>query len=251
MLAALLILLIGGYWAASGKGKPASGITPDKAAVSADQHDLRALWEWTDGLYKGGAARAEWSIRWDAAGNEATVERLLEALKPELEEAPQNLIYIDQVRSAIKELPSYGGILTADALPSGKERRLVVLFRTTSGSGANRDKLLELIERMEDALRQLEADYRIGMTSRGLTEYNSASEKLAQRAGASKVDRYDDGGTVSTTYYTEKLYVSVEAGKGKKANLQAAVHRDSETGQLRLIAGVPLITGDYAQPAGD
>lgn len=61
---------------------------------------------------------------------------------------------------------------------------------------------------------------------------------------AEAVESYDDGRSVSVSYASPLLEASVQSG-GRMLNLQAAVHRSSETGESRLTLGTPVITTEY------
>ncbi|WP_426450884.1 YwmB family TATA-box binding protein [Paenibacillus sp. S-38] len=61
---------------------------------------------------------------------------------------------------------------------------------------------------------------------------------------AEAVESYDDGRSASVSYASPLIEASVQSG-GRMLNLQAAVHRSSETGESRLTLGTPVITTEY------
>ncbi|WP_336776858.1 YwmB family TATA-box binding protein [Paenibacillus sp. MMO-58] len=217
MLAAV-VLVVGIIWAVFNRDELRSDENPGIVA-----HDLVLLWQWTDKLYSKGAANTEWTIRWD-----------IEGTKADLEQAEQQL--------QADEKGQKQGTLSIFPLTSDHQAMLVF----TTEQKADKEQLLAVVNRTEAILKKAGVSYTGGMTVRGKTEYNNAAVRLAQAAGGKRVDRYkDESGTVSEAYYSEKLFSSVEAGAGKKANLQIAEHRETESGALSLIVGTPLITGDY------
>lgn len=58
------------------------------------------------------------------------------------------------------------------------------------------------------------------------------------------VEQYEDQDTVSRTYYSSYLPISVDSG-GQKVGLQAAVHIHSVTGKQEFSLGSPLLTVEY------
>ncbi|MCK9860240.1 YwmB family TATA-box binding protein [Paenibacillus sp. ATY16] len=217
MLAAA-VLAVGIIWAVFNRDELRPDENPGIVA-----HDLALLWQWTDKLYSKGAANAEWTIRWDLEGEAADLEQAEQQLQADEKGLKQGTLSI---------------------FPLNSDHQALLVF--TTAQKADKEQLLAVVNRTEAILKKEGVSYSGGMTVRGKTEYNNAAERLAQVAGGKRVDRYkDESGTVSEAYYSERLFSSVEAGAGKKANLQIAEHRETESGTLSLIVGTPLITGDY------
>ncbi|MCM3628689.1 YwmB family TATA-box binding protein [Paenibacillus glycanilyticus] len=217
MLAAV-VLVMGIIWAVVNRDQIRSGKNPSLVA-----HDIALLWQWTDKLYSKGAAAAEWTIRWDLEGEAASLEQAEQQLQADEK---------GQMQGTLSIFP-----LTSDS-------QAMVVYVTKQRT--NQKDLLAFVNNAETLFKESGIAYTGGMTVRGEAEYNNAADRLAQAAGGKRIDRYkDDSGTVSEAYYSEKLFSSVEAGAGKKANLQIAEHRETESGVLSLIVGTPLITGDY------
>ncbi|MNZ84570.1 hypothetical protein D3C78_1033320 [compost metagenome] len=89
-------------------------------------------------------------------------------------------------------------------------------------------------------------DYTSSMQVNGYSLNEQAIREISKQAKASQVDRYEDGGTVSETLYTEQLRSSIQVGGGSAANLQIALHRETETERFQLTIGIPVISGDYS-----
>lgn len=217
MLAAA-VLVAGMIWAIANKDQIKSGKNTSILA-----HDMALLWQWTDKLYSKGAAAAEWTVRWDLKGEASSLAEAEQLLQTDEKSHMQGTLSV---------FP-----LTADS-------QAMVVYVTKQK--ADVEQLLAFANDAEKIFKELDIAYTGGMTVRGETEYNNAAERLAQAAGGKRIDRYkDDSGTVSESYYSEKLFSSVEAGAGKKANMQLAEHRETESDALSFIVGTPLITGDY------
>ncbi|MUT68663.1 YwmB family TATA-box binding protein [Paenibacillus sp. NEAU-GSW1] len=251
ILAAIVVLIGGGLWSAAQQRE----VKKDRQENSVLQHDLKLLWKWSDKLFKDGADSAEWSFRWDAEGEEATVERLVQMLTDADENLKEGMLYVDGADTASIEMPSYGGLLTIHSIPSGQKRKAILLYQSNinSSDAGMQAGLNEAIAKVEGVLLQIGADYTEGMSVRGTADRKDAVERLASDANAKQLDRYDDGGTVSASFYTEGLYISTPIAEGsrKRVNLQGALHQDTDTGEQNLIIGVPLITGDYSVSGND
>ncbi|GGG76156.1 YwmB family TATA-box binding protein [Paenibacillus radicis (ex Gao et al. 2016)] len=240
VLAAFVILVACGYWAFMQKGN-------DTVEQSAFQHDIQSLWSWTDKLFTGGAGSAEWSLRWDAEGDGATVGQLVQAMTSEDASSDKSVLYTEGADEATIMLEAYGGELSIHSLPAGRQRRAILQFRT-SGE-ASKQNLLNLVQKVEEGLESADTKYSEGITARGKTEYNDAISRLVKAGQAREIEYYADGGTVSNSYYTDRLKKSVKSGgkEGKLISFQAASHREAGSKQHDLIVGLPLITGDYAK----
>lgn len=245
IILAVIILFSGGVWAIANRNQLTQVPRADKAAASAMKHDIEALWQWNDKIYAGGAGEAEWSFRWDVSGSRAALDQLAKQLFTDENTSDEGRLYNERANSLTKEVAELGGTLTYYFVSSDSSTfRAIVLFATKGSTSL--ETLRTLISKVEGSLKEGEIAFSGSMTVRGQSEYDKAAEKLTALAGAKRIDHYDDGGTVSETFYTERLYAAIQAGEGQKGNLQIAVRRETDTGQLALIVGSPLITGDYA-----
>ncbi|SFE39468.1 TATA-box binding [Paenibacillus catalpae] len=215
---AAVVLVTGIIWAIINKDQIRSDKNPSILA-----HDIALLWQWTDKLYSKGAATVEWTVRWDIEGDAASLEQVQQQLQADEKGQEKGTLSI---------------------FPLTEDNQAMIVY--VSKQKTDEKQLLNVINSAEAIFKESGLTYSGGMTVRGETEYNNAAERLAQAAGGKRIDRYkDESGTVSEAYYSEKLFSAVEAGAGKKANLQVAQHRETESGRLSLIVGTPLITGDY------
>ncbi|SFF08340.1 TATA-box binding [Paenibacillus algorifonticola] len=233
VLAAALVLMFGAVWALVNQDKLT---TAGQAEGSLLQHDVKQMWSWSDGLLESGAPGAGWTLRWYASGEAA---KLREQLFPRYEgDAEGELSTL---------LPELGGKLSMSVTATAGQgkQQMLLLFSPEQSKQADQHKLLSVIKHIESAMRRTNISYDGGITIRGLTEYNNVAERLAQLAAAEQVDRYDDAGTVSESFFTGGLKMSVRTGD-KEANMQVAVHKGTDTGKLEVVIGIPLISGDYS-----
>ncbi|MFX3632299.1 MAG: YwmB family TATA-box binding protein [Candidatus Pristimantibacillus sp.] len=242
VLIAILILVIGAIWAIGNK-EQMRDIHTNPAGKSILQHDLDVLWEWNDTVYAGGSSEAEWSLRWDVRGSGASLEQLSKTLFNDGKDNDMGRIIANGADQLNKELPQYGGMLSIHRIPSSQQSVVMLLFQ--SRGSTEKLKLLALIAMIEDNLKGGDTSFNGGITVRGYSVYNNAAERVASLADAQIVDVYEDDGTISETLNTERLYGAIQAGNGKKANLQIAVHQETDNGKVSLIIATPLITGDY------
>jgi hypothetical protein len=69
-------------------------------------------------------------------------------------------------------------------------------------------------------------------------------EKTQRYADATAVEAYEDIGTSSVSYRSERFESSVNSG-GKEINLQAAAHLSTQTNEWRITLGTPVILIEY------
>ncbi len=145
---------------------------------------------------------------------------------------------------------------------TGDSERVTLWYRTqTDGKGGDQGLLVLLLDntegtpqgqieksysKIEDALKGAGVSSSPSVTFRGIALSADAAKKLVDKAEAQRLESYSDKHTLSETYWTEQLNSVAQSGM-YKVNLQLATRQDQETGQTRLIGGVPLITGDYLQ----
>ncbi|NOU93667.1 hypothetical protein GC093_10595 [Paenibacillus sp. LMG 31456] len=62
---------------------------------------------------------------------------------------------------------------------------------------------------------------------------------------AHEINRYEDAGSLSISYYSPQISNTTAIGEKEKMNLQLAVHRNSITQQQRITIGSPAISIEY------
>lgn len=247
VLSLLLAGAVSAAWIHSGDYRPAAaGLgTGDLTA------DAERLWTWADAELSGGSIGASWSARWDAALDPAHAAALASELR--LAEAGPRMLREERLYRFVLWLDDGGtaqalldGSGAEQSLPDdgeGEPIRAVLLLDSKPGLGQ-----AEWTALLADAAAALEGSdiASASLSFRGAAEAGRAVDRIAQAAGAKETERYEDGGTTSVAYYTDKLSVSpVTAGAGS-VNLQLAARYDSLSRNWQIAGGVPLITGDYA-----
>ncbi|XEC95604.1 YwmB family TATA-box binding protein [Paenibacillus tarimensis] len=236
---ALLILILAAVWIGSGER-----IAPDHTATGANPllNDMRKLWSWADPLLEGGSAAAGWSVRWDGFSGDAGITGLGKALG-----LPTDGLVASGNINVSKELDEGWVRLwyTGDVRDEAGNGTVVMIFE--GHAEQSNESLLDRIARMEEVLQEQDITITASSLSfRGTTNREHAQRSIAKQAGAKLIERYEDGNTVSETYYSKELLLKAVSGI-QQVNLQLAEHTDPETGRRRLIGGIPLITGDYSR----
>lgn len=75
-------------------------------------------------------------------------------------------------------------------------------------------------------------------------EMDAVEKQFPKKLDLTRVEQYEDQDTISRTYFSSHLPISVDSG-GKEAGLQVAVHIHSVTGALEVSLGSPLLTIEY------
>lgn len=235
--------------------------TQNESGINGLAHDLSKLWGWAEETMQGGASAADWHLRWqvEAAGS-GDYERLADLLFVDAGGRPT-------ARSVTNEGKSMQGSWTE------QESKLSLHLVEESASGVRLLVMLDRAAESEGQLKTLLADAkgiadRIGQVSQHATasvkSHGSVlgpetAQRLERLSQGKALEAYRDRGTQSTTYSSALLQTSQAIGRGRTANLQIAVHENTETRLTELTLGVPLITGEFgaveavqeAEEAGD
>ncbi|MEK8132119.1 YwmB family TATA-box binding protein [Paenibacillus filicis] len=83
-----------------------------------------------------------------------------------------------------------------------------------------------------------------GLVERTESGAQSALDKSLRLLQAEELERYEDRGTISRSYGSDRLAGFVLSGS-RKVHVQAALHSNSEDGSWRLTLGTPVITTEY------
>lgn len=68
---------------------------------------------------------------------------------------------------------------------------------------------------------------------------------FAKQLQAHELNRYEDAGSLSISYYSPQISNATARGEKEKMNLQVAIHRNSITQQQRITIGSPAISIEY------
>jgi len=138
------------------------------------------------------------------------------------------------------------------AQPQGQAACYMVLRLDASAQAAQAD-MLAWQERMTGVLQELGIGGAWNVMVQGEVGADavSADEQAKQltagllnKLDAEALESYADTGTWSVSAVTERLAGGVMSGD-RRMNLQAAMHRDSVSGQWRLTVGTPIVTMEY------
>ncbi|GBF74990.1 hypothetical protein PA598K_03365 [Paenibacillus sp. 598K] len=232
---ALLVLVACAIWLIRYENPaPVGGAASDKLEDTAQQ-----LWGWADPWLSDGASGSEWSLRWDGRATSAELSELAAGLGlPPTTASTEGLVSRRSVEG------SHWTLWQAE--PQGPERDalLAYVLLLETDPGATTDTLrtaAKLVERVAPASDEQEWS----IAFRGVSEQADAGRRIAEAAGATLQERYEDDTSDSSTYYTDRLGRTVLSGDAR-INLQLASHFDRLTGRYTISGGVPLITGDYS-----
>ncbi|RXZ84781.1 hypothetical protein EBB07_01835 [Paenibacillaceae bacterium] len=260
MLLALLMLLAVAGWAIVSQ-VPSQSDSGQRAHLTAEK-DLGKLWRWADETVAGGASGAEWSVRWDGEGKLSSIEALAAALHIEQPSGNGTGAGTEEGHRIMKErgggsVISFGNehegklqlwhsgrsnVMQAFDLP----QTFVLLYEGAPGETYR--TISGQLRTVDSKLLEQGLSMRTSFSFRGDADGNEAEQKLTKLADGKLQESYEDGLTISRTYYSAHLNTATDSG-GRKVNLQLAQFPDGTSGRMRLVAGVPLITGDYVAGA--
>lgn len=83
-----------------------------------------------------------------------------------------------------------------------------------------------------------------GMASDDAAEPTELMNTLVANLRGEVLETYRDQGTLSYSLFSEDFDAGIHS-RDQRLNLQVAVHRDSESGGLKVTVGTPIITGEY------
>jgi len=268
ILVAILVIsaaVVYGFW---GKERTDG---PYARGTTALNHDLSAVWGWMDSSLAGGSQQGKWSIRFDGHWTQEQTEAVADALgmtMPFSEHAGDasgsqsiggesiqaegryklTLWFQGDKQREVKKDASIDAEAAAapeieDSQSKGKQTGMVVLM-IQSLEQLSYDELMAAANMVEQAAAKSGLHYNSSFSVRGQPDKLGEAELLASRAGARRLENYQDGHTSSVTYATAKLKASVESGT-KRVSMQIADVSGDAGAPAEIIVGVPLITGDY------
>ena len=244
ILLALLVILISAAWALWQADRAPREATNGERLL---QHDLKALWQWSDDQFRSGSAGADWTIRWNAAGKDGVMKELVQKLFRDEQGNASSRIEQNEGKTVTGALPVYGGKLSVSLVRLGsRSEEVMVLLETRGMQPLDKDGLFQAAAHISEQLAILSPAFTSSMKVQGFTNHNQAIQRLTRLTDAKQVDRYEDGGTVSETLYTRMLRSSIAVENGKNANLQIAVHKDTNSNNTELTIGIPVINGEYS-----
>lgn len=245
MLAMLVILICAAWvmWQADREPKEAT------SAEQLLQHDLGELWLWSDDQMKSSSEGAQWSIRWNVTGKEGAMEELTQQMFSQEPGKASSILVQNQNegKTVTGVIPSYGGqvSISLTQIDSNGEQLMVVL-ETKPTEMTKKNKLLQVTAEVSAQIARISPAFTTSMKVQGYTKNSQAIQRLVRLTDAKAVDHYEDKGTTSDMFYTRKLHSAITVENGKTANLQIALHKETNSDQTALTIGVPVITGEYS-----
>jgi hypothetical protein len=245
---AIFVLLICSMWAIW-QAQHQTRVAPARQMLL---DDLGSLWDMSDADMIGGAGGAAWTIRWNLTARDGSMASLERALFTDAAGNPSGTTADQNGRSVTGVLPNYGGKVTLSLIASTVEKEQIMLLYETEqaseagGTQLTKHELLRAADAVSSEVEVFTDDYENSMNVKGFTGNSDSLDRISRLAAAKQVDSYVDGGTVSDTFFTDKLKNEVIVDNGHRANLQIALHHSTEEQKLELVVGVPVITGDYS-----
>jgi len=244
LVAAMALLLTAAMLAVWWQRQPeAAGL----AGSAGFLQDAGQLWSWADEALDEGAASAAWSARWDTALSAKEAAKLADKLGlsaapgtgfARQEEAYRLLLWTGTAGANAEGEP------VADAVgETGGEAAPAVLL-LEGESGMDREALFAALEEAGAAVAGYAKAPDASLSFRGEASKGDAAEVIARLAQAEEAERYEDGGTTSVAYYTDRLTASARSGD-RAVNLQLAIRLDDVRKLWLVTGGMPLITGEY------
>jgi len=238
----LVILMCTAWWQAD------QAASTDGSASQLN-HDLKQLWHLSNSYFATGETAVDWSIRWEfTTGSLHAQNKLMETLFPK-----------DKYRGAIpKRITNNGKTITGTIEGMGQislhnieqteeSGRFIIIWSFVDNK-ANRlteEKLLKAALAIDEAVAPYTADPAIAIKLQGDAHSDWTSKDWDKLTQAERLQNYEDDGLKSALYFTSKLKTYVWLKEGYKANMQIALHEQTESDSYKLTIGVPAISGEF------
>ncbi|MCU6711997.1 YwmB family TATA-box binding protein [Paenibacillus sp. J5C_2022] len=209
-------------------------------------HDLGQLWDWSDELFLGGAGAAEWTLRWDVTIAAEEAERLADTIFRHEDGTPLDKTVTEDGEVISARMPAGGEAIGWYKVErQGDYDRYMLLLEAKGEQPMTLQRLLEAANRLSTLVEAHSAPYAVSMKASGYTKHGNAADTLQRLALAEEREKYKDTGTISRTLYSGQLRSGIAVAQGRTANLQLALHEDTESDARKLTIGVPLISGEF------
>ncbi|MGO4543650.1 YwmB family TATA-box binding protein [Paenibacillus sp. 2TAB23] len=244
VLLALAVISVCAIWAIWQAGHAPKETTSAEQLL---QHDLKALWEWSDDQVKGGSDGASWSIRWDVTGKAGSMQELVLQLFTEEKGEAVDKVVGNEGKTVSGLVAKYGGKVSLHLIQKDDQsEQLMVLLETAGTASIERESLLQKSADISSKIALISPAFTSSMKVQGYTKHDQTIQRMTRLTDAKTIDRYEDAGTISETFYTRMLHSVIPVENGKSANFQVALHKDTDTGNTELTIGIPVITGEYS-----
>ncbi|MDQ8738165.1 YwmB family TATA-box binding protein [Paenibacillus sp. LHD-38] len=244
ILLALLVISVCAVWAMWQADRAPRETTTAEQQL---QHDLQALWTWSDDELKGGSEVGDWAIRWNVTGKAGTMNGLVLQFFTEAEGKAIGKVVQNEGKTVSGMITKYGGSLSINLVQGDDQsEQLMILLDTTLSTLIEKNTLMDATADISAKLAQISPAFTSSMKVQGYTKQNQTLQHLKRLTDAKSVDRYEDAGTISETFYTRMLQMAIAVENGRSANLQAALHKETNSENTALTIGIPVITGEYS-----
>lgn len=224
--------------------------TRNEVASNHLEHDLSQLWGWSDEILVGGAADTDWHLRWRVSVSDtAEFERLSEDLFATRDGEPAPKTVLNGGSSVQGEWRAGQGLLSLHLVEeTDKGAELLVMLDRSGDGNARLTQLISAAKEISNVVSGIGAtSVETGIKAHGFASGPEAAGKLERLSQARLLEEYRDKGTVSYTYRSAILQASQSIGGGRNANIQIALHQNTERTETEITLGVPLITGEFGE----
>jgi len=244
VIAALIVILLSAAWAMWQADRAPRDAAPAEQML---QHDLQELWLWSDKLMKSGSKGAEWTIRWNVTGKDGAMKELVQKLFTDEQGKAINNLEQNEGKTVSGAIPAYSGRISINLVQTdGQREQLMVLLEASGLQLLNKNVLFKATADISEQIAFISPAFTSSLKVQGYTGHDQTINRMVKLTNARSVDRYEDGGTISETFFTRMLHSAIFVENGKSANFQIALHKETNSNNTELTIGIPVISGEYS-----
>lgn len=244
IIAALIVILLSAAWAMWQADRAPRDAAPAEQML---QHDLQELWLWSDNLMKSGSKGAEWTIRWNVTGKEGAMKELVQKLFTDEQGKAINNLEQNEGKTVSGAIPAYSGRISINLVQTdGQREQLMVLLEASGLQLLNKNVLFKATADISEQIAFISPAFTSSLKVQGYAGHDQSINRMVKLTNARSVDRYEDGGTISETFFTRMLHSAIFVENGKSANIQIALHKETNSNNTELTIGIPVISGEYS-----
>ncbi|HTG68806.1 MAG TPA: YwmB family TATA-box binding protein [Candidatus Udaeobacter sp.] len=244
VIAALIVILLSAAWAMWQADRAPRDAAPAEQML---QHDLQELWLWSDNLMKSGSKGAEWTIRWNVTGKDGAMKELVQKLFTDEQGKAINNLEQNEGKTVSGAIPAYSGRISINLVQTdGQREQLMVLLEASGLQLLNKNVLFKATADISEQIAFISPAFTSSLKVQGYTGHDQTINRMVKLTNARSVDRYEDGGTISETFFTRMLHSAIFVENGKSANFQIALHKETNSNNTELTIGIPVISGEYS-----
>ncbi|KRE48811.1 YwmB family TATA-box binding protein [Paenibacillus sp. Soil522] len=244
VIAALIVILLSAAWAMWQADRAPRDTVPAEQLL---QHDLQALWLWSDDLMRSGSKGATWTVRWNVTGKEGAMKELVQKLFTDEQGKAINKLEQNEGKTVSGAVPAYSGRISVSLVQSdGPREQLMVLLEASGLQLLNKNVVLKATADISEQIAFISPAFTSSLKVQGYTGHDQTVHRMVKLTNAGSIDRYEDGGTISETFFTRMLRSAIIVENGKSANIQIALHKETNSNNTELTIGIPVISGEYS-----